>query len=377
MSAARLSRAEHEPSAIEASFRVLRGRFVLDADLRLPGRGVTALFGPSGCGKTSVLRILAGLDRVPGARVVVSQQTWQDDAQGVFVPPHRRPVGYVFQEASLFEHLDVERNLAFGMRRVPPGQRRVAWSQAVELLGIEHLLPRNPATLSGGERQRVAIARALLASPQLLLMDEPLAALDHARRREVLPYLERLQAELAVPIVYVSHAPDEVARLADHLVLMEQGRVLASGPLGEQLARLDLPLALAPDAAVVIDAQVESFDPAYHLLTLGFAGASMRVGHGVRRVGERVRVQVLARDVSLTLARQHDTSVLNHLPARVEALGAADSPAHVLVRLSVGGEAGRGGVPLLARITRLSADQLGLAAGSAVWAQIKAVALLA
>jgi molybdate transport system ATP-binding protein len=358
---------------IEARFRVDRAGFMLDADLRLPGQGVSALFGPSGCGKTSTLRIVAGLDRVPGARVVFHGQVWQDDAAGVFVPPHRRPIGYVFQEASLFEHLDVERNLAYGMRRVAREQRRIEWDQAVALLGIGHLLRRRPGTLSGGERQRVAIARALLASPQLLLMDEPLAALDVARRREVLPYLERLQAELTVPILYVSHAPDEVARLADHLVLLEQGRVLASGPLGEILSRLDLPTALAPDAAVVIDARVESHDPGYHLLTLRFDGGVVRVGNGARQPGERVRLQVLARDVSLTLARQQDTSVLNHVPARVEALGAADTPAHVLVRLT----AGEGGTPLLARVTRLSADQLGLTPGQVVWAQIKAVALLA
>lgn len=356
---------------IEARFQVQRTGFTLEADLRLPGHGVSALFGPSGCGKTSSLRIMAGLDRVPGARVVFNDQVWQDEARSVFVPPHRRPIGYVFQEASLFDHLDVERNLAYGMKRVPPGERRVAWDQAIALLGIGHLLQRRADTLSGGERQRVAIARALLTSPQLLLMDEPLAALDVARRREVLPYLERLHAELAIPILYVSHAPDEVARLADHLVVMERGRVLASGALGETLARLDLPTALAPDASVVIEGQVVSHDSTYHLLQLGFDGGEVRVGHGARSVGERVRFQILARDVSLTLAQQHDTSVLNHLQARVEALGAADTPAHVLVRLSAGA------TPLLARITRLSADQLRLAPGAAVWAQIKAVALLA
>lgn len=356
---------------IEARFQVQRAGFTLDADLRLPGHGVSALFGPSGCGKTSSLRIVAGLDRVPGARVVFNDQVWQDEARGVFVPPHRRPIGYVFQEASLFDHLNVERNLAYGMKRVPQDERRIAWDQAIALLGIGHLLQRRADTLSGGERQRVAIARALLSSPQLLLMDEPLAALDVARRREVLPYLERLHAELAIPILYVSHAPDEVARLADHLVVMEQGRVLASGPLAETLARLDLPTALAPDASVVIEGRVVSHDSAYHLLRLGFDGGEVRVGHGERAVGERVRFQILARDVSLTLAQQHDTSVLNHLQAQVEAIGEADTPAHVLVRLNAGA------APLLARVTRLSADQLRLAPGVAVWAQIKAVALLA
>lgn len=357
--------------SIEARFRVEHSDFVLDADLCLPGQGVSALFGPSGCGKTTSLRVIAGLDRVAGARVVFNGQVWQDDAARVFVPPHRRPIGYVFQEASLFEHLDVRRNLAYGMKRVPAIERRIEWSRAIDLLGIGHLLSRRPGTLSGGERQRVAIARALLSGPQLLLMDEPLAALDLARRREVLPYLEKLQAELAVPIVYVSHAPDEVARLADHLVLLDRGRVLASGPLGATLARLDLPTALAPDASVVVEASVVSHDSAYHLLRLAFDGGELRVGHGPRAAGERVRVQVLARDVSLTLAQQHDTSVLNHLRGQVEAIGAADSPAHALVRIRVGA------TPLLARITRLSADQLRLAPGVEVWAQVKAVALLA
>ncbi|HEY1392919.1 MAG TPA: molybdenum ABC transporter ATP-binding protein, partial [Methylibium sp.] len=206
------------------SLRLARPGFALELDCILPGGGVTALFGPSGCGKTTVLRALAGLERAKG-RVVVNGEVWQDDASKAFVPTHRRAIGYVIQEPTLFPHLDVRRNLVYGLRRIPPQQRRIGMDRALSLLGIGHLLDRAPSSLSGGERQRVAIARALLTSPQLLLMDEPLAALDAARKAEILPYLERLHVELRMPIVYVTHSMEEVARLVDHLVLMESGRV--------------------------------------------------------------------------------------------------------------------------------------------------------
>ncbi|WP_323156302.1 molybdenum ABC transporter ATP-binding protein, partial [Pseudomonas oryzihabitans] len=211
--------------SLTARFELSHPGFALDVDLALPGSGVTALFGPSGSGKTSCLRCVAGLEHGARGRLVVAGETWQDSERGLFLPPHRRALGYVFQDANLFEHLDVRRNLLFGWKRVAPGERRLALEQVVELLGIAGLLTRMPARLSGGERQRVGIARALLTSPRLLLMDEPLAALDAERKAEILPYLERLTRELALPILYVSHAPDEVARLADHLVLLEQGRV--------------------------------------------------------------------------------------------------------------------------------------------------------
>lgn len=357
---------------IRARLRLAWPGFELDTDLDLPGRGVTALFGHSGSGKTSVLRCLAGLERAEG-RVEVNGEVWQDSARGLFVPTHRRALGYVFQEASLFEHLSVRRNLAFGERRIPAAQRRVPFDQAVALLGIEHLLERMPARLSGGERQRVGMARALLTSPRLLLMDEPLAALDGKRKAEILPYLERLHDELDIPVLYVSHSPEEVARLADHLVLLEAGRVLASGPLGETLARLDLPTALDDDAGVVVEGRVVAHDAAYQLLTLGLpdSGLSVRVAHAPAEAGRRVRFTVRARDVSLSLQRQADSSILNLLPATVRDSIPADNAAHVLVRLDVEG------TPLLARITRYSHDQLGLHPGQAVWAQIKSVALLA
>ncbi|MCM2321025.1 MAG: molybdenum ABC transporter ATP-binding protein [Pseudomonas sp.] len=364
------SPAARADAGIQARFRLAYADFSLDVDLSLPGRGVTALFGHSGSGKTTCLRCIAGLERAPQGRLAVNGELWQDSASGLFVPPHKRALGYVFQEASLFPHLSVRRNLEFGMRRIDPASRRVSWEHVLELLGIGHLLERMPERLSGGERQRVGIARALLTSPRLLLMDEPLAALDLKRKNEILPYLERLHDELDIPILYVSHAPDEVARLADHVVLLDQGRVVAQGPLQETLARLDLPTAFSEDAGVVIEARVADHDEAYHLTRLAFPGGEVLVARRPEALGQRLRFRVHARDVSLALARAEGSSITNLLPATVQALAAADTPAHVLVRLDADG------TPLLARITRRSADQLGIAPGQRLWAQIKAVALL-
>lgn len=355
---------------IHARFRLGWGGFALDVDLQLPGRGITALFGHSGSGKTTCLRCVAGLERAAEGYLAVNGELWQDSAAGVFVPTHQRPLGYVFQEASLFPHLDVRRNLEFGLQRVDAASRRVSWEHVMELLGIGHLLGRMPAHLSGGERQRVGIARALLTSPRLLLMDEPLAALDLKRKGEILPYLERLHDELDIPVLYVSHAPDEVARLADHLVLLDQGRVVAQGPLQQTLARLDLPTAFGENAGVVIEARVADHDQAYHLTRLAFPGGSVLVARRPETVGQRLRFRVHARDVSLALSRCEDTSITNVIAATVCELAAADTPAHVLVRLEADG------TPLLARITRRSSDHLGLAPGLRLWAQIKAVALL-
>ncbi len=276
----------------------------------------------------------------------------------------------MFQDANLFAHLSVKGNLEFGMKRILGRDRRVAWDQAVELLGIEHLLERMPERLSGGERQRVGIARALLTSPRLLLMDEPLAALDVKRKQEILPYLERLHDELDIPLLYVSHAPDEVARLADHLVLLDEGKVVAQGALHETLVRLDLPTAFGEDAGVVIESEITGHDLDYYLTRLTFQGGDVLVAQRSEAVGHRLRFRVHARDVSLTLERAEGTSISNLLPVQVDEVVSADTPAHVLVRLNAQG------TPLLARITRRSADQLGVIEGKALWAQIKTVALL-
>jgi molybdate transport system ATP-binding protein len=353
---------------IRARFRLDYSGFSLDVDLDLPGRGVTALFGHSGSGKTTFLRAIAGLEQVPGGFLEVNGAVWQDDA--TFLPTHQRPLGYVFQEASLFHHLSIRRNLEYGMRRVPEAARKVSLDQAVELLGIAPLLDRMPDSLSGGEKQRVAIARALATSPRILLMDEPLAALDLKRKQEIMPYLERLHDELKIPVLYVSHAPDEVARLADHLVVLEQGRALASGPLGETLARLDLPIRLGEDAGVVLKGEIAELDAEWHLACVAFAGGNLWVRDSGVPLGQHVRVRILARDVSIALDTRTDSSILNILPAIVEQLADDTHPALALVRLNAGG------VPLVARITRRSASRLQLYPGQTVWAQIKAVALV-
>lgn len=358
---------------IRAELRLARRDFTLEVALALPGRGVSALFGPSGCGKTTVLRALAGLEHAEG-RIEVAGEAWQDGAR--FVPPHRRPIGYVIQESALFPHLSVQGNLEYGLKRVPAPERRIPLAQVVELLGIGGLMARRPATLSGGERQRVAIARALATSPRLLLMDEPLAALDAKRKAEVLPYLDRLHEELAIPVVYVSHAIDEVARLADHVVLMDAGRVVGEGPVAEVLTRLDLSLPLGDAAGVVLDAVVAERDTAWHLARLDVAGGAFPLWarDSGRAVGQRARVRVLARDVSLTRALQTGTSIGNQLRGVIEAIAEDDHPGLALVRVRIG--EGARVAPVLARLTRRSAQALALAPGVPVWALVKTVALM-
>ena len=345
---------------------------MLDVALALPARGVSALFGPSGCGKTTLLRCLAGLERAPGGRVVVDGEVWQDEAAGVFVPTHRRAIGVVFQEASLFDHLSVRANVEFGWKRLAPSERRVSLDEAVAWTGIESMLQRSTAGLSGGERQRVAIARALAVSPRLLLMDEPLAALDAARKAEILPAIERLNALSGITIVYVSHAIAEVARLADHVVLMEAGRTVASGPVAELLSRLDLPLPPGEDAGVVLQGTVGALDAQWHMARLDVPGANFWTRDPALPVGHRIRLRVLARDVSLSLVAQPDSSILNQVEATVEAIADDTHPSQVLVRLRTCG----GATALLARVTRRSAQALALAPGKAVWAMVKSVALL-
>jgi molybdate transport system ATP-binding protein len=355
---------------IRARFRIERRDFALDVDLKLPGRGITALFGHSGSGKTTCLRAMAGLERAPGGHFSIGGEIWQDDIRGQFVPTHRRALGMVFQEASLFPHLSVRGNMEFGQQRTTANGQAHSLPEIADLLGIGHLLDRTPVQLSGGERQRVAIARALLTAPQILLMDEPLAALDLKRKLEILPYLERLHRELALPIIYVSHAPDEVARLADHLVLLDEGRVVASGALNDVLSRIDLPAAFADDAGVVIEAAVAAHE-VDDLTRLEFVGGAIFVSRRHEPVGTFLRCRIHARDVSLTLVPQVQSSILNCVSAVVVDLAPTDTPGHVLVKLDVAGE------PLLARITGRSAQRLDIRPGLALRAQIKAVALLA
>ena len=344
--------------------------FTLDVDLDLPGRGISALFGHSGSGKTTCLRVIAGLEHAAKGRVEINGETWQDDARQIFLPTHHRTIGYVFQDAVLFPHLSVRENLDYGWRRIAPEQRRVQSEAIIELLGIGALLNRLPDKLSGGEKSRVAIARALLTSPRLLLMDEPLAALDQNRKREILPYLEKLHDELDIPVLYVSHSQDEVARLADYLVVLKNGKSLASGPLGETLASLDPAIRLDEDAGMVIDARIVEHDAQWSLARVEFAGGTLWVRDSGLPAGHRTRVRILAHDVSLTLKKESDTSILNILPATIQAIADDAHPSFALIRLAIGETS------LLAQVTRRSTAQLGLRPGMTVWAQIKAAALI-
>ncbi|MBB4267168.1 molybdenum ABC transporter ATP-binding protein [Roseospira visakhapatnamensis] len=359
---------------IEAAFAGRLGGFALDARFAVPARGVTALFGPSGCGKTTVLRCVAGLTRLAEGHLSVNGVVWQDGRHR-FLAPHRRPVGYVFQEASLFPHLSVTGNLRYGQRRARgDGPRPVAFDDVVELLGLARLLDRSTTVLSGGERQRVALGRALLTQPRLLLMDEPLAALDRASKDEILPYLERLHARLDIPVLYVSHDLAEVERLADTLVLMEAGRVRAAGPLAALLADPALPLVRLPEAAEVLDAVVVGHDEAYGLSVVAVPGATLQVPGAAGPVGSPRRLRIAASEVSLCRdGPPTGSSVLNVLPARI--LRAEPLAPHQMTVVLALGEMGEGAT-LLARVTRKSWEGLGLRPGLSLHALVKSVALL-
>jgi molybdate transport system ATP-binding protein len=352
---------------IEIRVRLARAGFLLDADLRLPATGITGIFGPSGSGKTTLLRCIAGLERATDARIVVDGQAWDDGPRGIHLPTHRRPLGYVFQEASLFDHLDVAGNLRFAQRRA--GTPDAGLAELVALLGLAQLLQRRPHELSGGERQRVAIARALATQPRILLLDEPLSALDVPRRREILPWLARLRDELRIPMLYVTHSGDEVARLADHLVLLDAGRVRASGPLAETLARVDLPAIPGEEPGAVLHGEVHALDPRWHLAEVRFPGGSLWIGDAALQAGQPVRLRVLARDVSVALVPPERSSIQNVLPCVVRAIAPAPHASQVLLQLACGDSL------LLALLTRRAADALALAPGTKAWAQVKSAAL--
>ncbi|WBY01002.1 molybdenum ABC transporter ATP-binding protein [Ramlibacter tataouinensis] len=353
---------------LEIRARLARADFTLDVDLRLPASGITAIFGASGSGKTTLLRCVAGLERAEPARIAMAGELWQDSGTRLFMPTHRRALGYVFQEASLFDHLDVRGNLAFAQKR---GGGRESLQPLLELLGIASLLDRRPWQLSGGERQRVAIARALATRPRVLLLDEPLAAVDLSRRREILPWLERLRDELRIPMLYVTHSGDEVARLADHLVLLEAGAVRACGPLTEILARIDLPAVPGEEPGALLHATIAGRDAHWHLAQARFDGGALWVQETGLATGAAVRVRVLARDVSLALQPPERSSIQNVLPCTVRAIASGAHPSQALVQIACGDSV------LLARITARAVDQLGLAPGAAVWAQVKSAALVA
>jgi len=353
---------------IHARFQTQLGAFRLNVDLALPGSGVTAIFGHSGCGKTTLLRCMAGLLESQG-QMRVNGSLWQDNTRNL--PTHKRPLGYVFQETGLLPHLSVESNLLFGYRRVPKTMRRIAPDQVVAWLGLSPLMNRRPGGLSGGERQRVAIARALLTSPRLLLLDEPVSALDEPGKRDVLGYLERLRAHLDIPMVYVSHSVSEVARLADHLVIMREGKVAAEGDLQTVLSRPDQPLALEDDASVIVPATIVKQDTQWHLCLAEFNGGQFWLRDDRQlKPGTPVRLQVMARDVSIALSARHDQSIQNVVAATVTDIAPEQTPGVTTLRLMAGN------TPFLARLTTRSVQHLELQEGASVWLQVKSVAII-
>jgi len=349
---------------VEVTRRV--GAFELDVAFQAEAP-IVGLFGRSGSGKTTLVNALAGVTRPQRGRIVVNGETLFDSTRNIDLPPERRRLGYVFQDDLLFPHLRVEANLLYGYRRAPAGARLIDEAHVIELLGLRSLLQRLPDALSGGEKQRVAIGRALLAQPRLLLMDEPLASLDVQRRDEVLRYIELLRDDLHIPIVYVSHSVAEVTRLADTVVLLSDGRSIASGSVEEVMGRMDLrPQTGRYEAGTVLDAVVAAHDIDYGLTTLRFAGGVLTVPSVQGLVGERIRVRVRARDVSVALVRPTDVSILNVLEGSLVGFGTDDGPI-VDVQLQVGE------VSLVARITRRSREQLRLHEGQTVFALVKAV----
>lgn len=351
---------------IDIDFSLTLPGFELEVRTPLPAHGISALFGPSGCGKSTFLRCLAGLTRPQRGRLVVNGTIWQDENH--FLPPHRRPVGMVFQDAALFPHLNVQQNLDFGARR--SRQKARGTDDLIELLGISHLLKRSTGTLSGGEKQRVAIARALFSAPQLLLLDEPLAAIDARRKHELLPYLDAVHRHLDIPVVYVSHAPEEVARLADHIIQLSNGRVSSAGPAMEIFPRLELPFSQEEGVFTLLAGTIHAQDDNDHLTQVDIGdGHALWVRRIDKPIGSQVRVRLLARDISLALIATHESSILNTLDSEV--VGMEESaPGRMLVRLKLGN------TTLLSRITTRSARALGLALGQRVYAQIKGVAPL-
>ncbi|MBT5109227.1 MAG: molybdenum ABC transporter ATP-binding protein [Rhodospirillaceae bacterium] len=342
--------------------------FRLNAALDLSIDGVTAVFGPSGSGKSTLLRLIAGLDRRAGNIVCMDGETWQDDAAGIFAPPHQRQLGFVFQEARLFPHLSVRANIGYGVKRKPAVEGRFDFDQVVDAFDLRSLLDRRPQRLSGGERQRVAIARAVMTHPRLLLMDEPLSSLDLDRKDEILPLIERLGHDFGIPVLYVSHAIDEVLRLASQLVLLSGGAVLAAGPIEDVTNRLDLhPYTGRIDAGAVLRATVSKHDSARGLTEFAFTGGVFRGPTIDAPVGQIVNLRIRSRDVALSLERPEKTSILNILPGRVTQVEDSGGPhAHVLLDV---------GSPLWARVMKVSARELGLVPGKPVYAMIKAVAV--
>ncbi|MEH6447790.1 MAG: molybdenum ABC transporter ATP-binding protein [Oleispira sp.] len=356
-----------------------RKSFNLDLDLVIPARGVTAIYGASGSGKTSLLRCIAGLEKVEGCELRFRDQVWQSAKK--FVPTHKRAIGYVFQEASLFPHLTAAGNLGYALKRANTGKVIASLDEVVELLGLESLLDQYPDQLSGGERQRVAIARALLINPTLLLMDEPLASLDHQRKQELLPYLERICRQLSVPIIYISHSLWEVSLLADHIVMLEAGRVTKSEGFLHAINKPDFPIAQQENISSLLQCRVMEHNQKWGLTRFTLKGMAETAleGEGAEHSlwlqqcdlapGREVRLNILASDVSLSLSHHEDTSISNILPVTIMTI---EPLPHGLLMLQLQ----LGDSILRAKLTQRSVDRLNLTVGQHVWAQVKSAALI-
>jgi molybdate transport system ATP-binding protein len=354
-------------SGIHAHLNQSYAGFQLDVDVAFPAKGVTAIYGPSGSGKSTLLRCIAGLEHAEGS-LIVNGDVWQDKTR--FIAPHQRPIGYVFQEATLFPHMTILDNLNYGFKRQSQNHNGFSLEPIIQLLGIEHLLNRKPEKLSGGEKQRVAIARALAVNPKILLMDEPMSALDLARKREILPFLEKLHNELSMPVLYVTHSPNEVARLADHLVVLDQGKVVANGGINDTISQINTPVQLSEKASVIIETTITAIDKQWHLAQASFDGGSIWVRDLSFSIGDKLRFRIMARDVSIALSHDHETSISNILPAVVDQISLGDHPSISLIRLKIGGNF------ILCRLTNRSLDRLGIKIGQKIMSQIKLAAII-
>ena len=349
-------------------YQLNRAAFELDVDLDLSMQGVTGLFGPSGAGKTTLLRCMAGLEKSDAGRLVVDGDAWENSGLGIYVASHKRQIAYVFQEARLFPHLNVSRNLAYGQRRSVSNDNGPDFDRVVDLLELQDLLDRMPTTLSGGEAQRVAIGRALLRSPKMILMDEPLAALDEARKEEVLSYIERLHTELNTPIIYVSHNIDEICRVCDQLVVLEEGRISAQGELQSVLLQTELPILAGKEAGSVLIGKICEYDTTFDLTLVELSASRLWVPGQFGKSLSEIRLRVRANDVSLCLERPVSTSILNII--EVEVMRVQDeTTGSVLVHFCSGTDV------FLSRITRRSYSELALESGMKIFAQLKSVAV--
>ncbi|MAZ86374.1 MAG: molybdenum ABC transporter ATP-binding protein [Cellvibrionaceae bacterium] len=341
---------------------------LLDVSAAISGRGVTAIYGSSGSGKTTLLRCIAGLERAQEGYVSVKGELWQDS--NCFRPVHKRPIGYVFQEASLFSHLTAEQNLNYAIRRSDKPVSDDYFLRVISTLEIESILPQYPHQLSGGERQRIAIARALLIQPSLLLMDEPLASLDESRKDDILPYLEKLSADFELPILYVSHSLKEVSRLADYVLVLEGGRIIDEGTVKDVFSKMGTALVPESEQGVILEGELVERDEKWNLVRFQSSGGSLWIGDQGHRLGAQVRIRILARDVSLSLVDNVDSSILNRLPVTVSAISLPDNASQATIQLKFGED------HLLAQITTRSLEHLALIPVKALWAQIKSVAVV-